>query len=89
MIDVTGVRSVAPHQLEISFSDGTVGVRDFTEMVAREGEMVRPLKDPAYFSRVFLEDGALTWPNGYDVDPIELHRRMKEAGQLRQADAAE
>jgi Protein of unknown function (DUF2442) len=87
MIDVTGVRSVAPHQLEISFSDGTVGVRDFTEMVVREGEMLRPLKDPAYFSRVFVEDGALTWR--YDVDPIELHRRMKEAGQLRQADAAE
>jgi hypothetical protein len=58
-------------------------------LLAREGEMVEPLKDPTYFARVFIEDGALTWPNGYDLDPIALHREMKEAGQLRRTDAAE
>jgi len=89
MIDVIGVKRLGAHRLEITFSDGSVGIRDLVDMVAREGEMVRPLKDPPYFARVFIEDGALTWPNGYDVDPIELHRTMKEAGQLRRTDAAE
>jgi len=47
------------------------------------------LKEPAYFARVFIEDGALTWPNGYDWDPIALHDEMKVAGLLRQSHAAE
>ncbi len=51
--------------------------------------MVEPLKDPAYFARVFIEDGALTWPNGYDWDPIALHDEMKAAGLLRQSRTAE
>ena len=54
--------------------------------MARTGEMVQPLKDPAFFARVLVELGALTWPNGYDLDPIALHDRMATAGELsRQA----
>ncbi len=37
----------------------------------------------------FIEDGAPTWPNGYDWDPIALHDEMKRAGRLRRVDAAE
>jgi hypothetical protein len=51
--------------------------------------MFEPLKDDAYFARAFIEAGALTWPNGYDWDPIALHDEMKEAGLLRQVHAAE
>ena len=90
MIDVIGIKRLGDYRLEISFSDGTVGVRDFSELKGRTGEMVLPLKDPAYFARVFIDDGALTWPNGYDWDPIALHDEMKEAGELRPVgDAAE
>lgn len=89
MIDVIGVRSLGGHKLEIEFSDGTVGVRDFTDIFAKTGPMSEPLKDAAYFQRVFIEDGALTWPNGYDWDPIALHDEMKEAKLLRRAEAAE
>jgi hypothetical protein len=49
--------------------------------------MVRPLKDPAFFARVFIELGALTWPNGFDLDPIALHERMAKAGELTQVAA--
>ena len=89
MIDVIGVRPVGGHKLEIEFSDGTVGVRDFSSIAAKTGPMAEPLKDETYFARVFIEDGALTWPNGYDWDPIALHDEMKEAGLLRRVDAAE
>jgi hypothetical protein len=75
--------------LEIAFSDGTIGTRDFSNIRSRSGEMVAPLQDPAYFARVFIDDGALTWPNGYDWDPIALHDEMMKAGLLRKADAAE
>ena len=89
MIDVIGVRALGHYRLEIEFSDGTVGVRDFAPISAKSGTVAEPLKDPAYFAGVFIEDGALTWPNGYDWDPIALHDEMKEAGLLRRADAAE
>ncbi len=90
MIDVIGVRRLGDFRLEIEFSDGTVGERDFSFVREKTGVMAQPLKDPAYFARVFIEDGALTWPNGYDWDPIALHDEMKDAGELRRVgDAAE
>jgi hypothetical protein len=89
MIDVIGVRALDRFKLEIEFSDGTVGVHDFASIAAKSGEMAEPLKNPDYFARVFIEDGALTWPNGYDWDPIALHDEMKNSGQLRRVDAAE
>lgn len=89
MIDVIGVRSLGGHKLEIEFSDGTIGVRDFADIFQKTGPMSEPLKDAVYFQRVFVEDGALTWPNGYDWDPIALHDEMKQAGLLRRVQAAE
>jgi hypothetical protein len=89
MIDVVGVERLGGHRLEIEFSDGTAGTKDFSFLRERTGPMVEPLKDPAYFARVFIDDGALTWPNGYDWDPIALHDEMKEAGLLHRAAAAE
>ena len=46
-------------------------------------EMVERLRGPAFFTRVFLDDGILTWPNGFDLDSIALHTEMKERGLLR------
>lgn len=89
MIDVVRIRRLGDYLLEIEFSNGAVGVRDFSFVKDKTGPMAEPLKDPAYFARVFLEDGALTWPNGYDWDPIALHAEMKAEGLLRRADAAE
>ena len=81
MIDVISVKSMGGFKLRVAFSDGSTGVHDFSATVARDGEMVLPLKDPAFFARVFVELGALTWPNGFDLDPIALHDRMAAAGE--------
>jgi hypothetical protein len=89
MIDVLTAKSLGGYKLEIEFSDGTIGVRDSSFVTEKTGPMAEPLKDPAYFQRVFVEDGALTWPNGYDWDPIALHDEMKAEGLLRRVDAAE
>ena len=89
MIEFIGVRALGDYKLEIEFSDATIGARDFSFICEKSGTMAEPLKDPAYFARVFIEEGALTWPNGYDWDPIALHDGMEKAGLLRRADAAE
>ena len=89
MIRVTKLKCPGGYRLHATFSDGTAGECDFSARVTETGPMIEPLRDPAYFARVFIEDGALTWPNGYDWDPIALHDEMKAAGLLRQTHAAE
>ncbi len=82
MVDVRRVKALGEYRLWLRFSDGSEGARDFSDMIARGGPMVEPLKDTAYFARVFVELGALIWPNGFALDPIALHDRMVEAGEL-------
>jgi hypothetical protein len=90
LIKVRRAKSIGDHRLMIEFSDDTVGERDFSSIRSESGPMLEPLKDASYFRRVFVEDGVMTWPNGYDWDPIALHDEMKEAGELRPVgDAAE
>jgi hypothetical protein len=90
LIKVRKAKSTGDFRLRIEFSDDTVGERDFSFIRRESGPMLEPLKDPTYFRRVFVEDGVLTWPNGYDWDPIALHDEMKAAGELRPVgDAAE
>jgi hypothetical protein len=88
MIDVIGLKRLGSYRLEVEFSDGSRGIRDFADIVSHEGKMVRPLRDPNYFTRVFIEDGTLIWPNGYDVDSIALHCEMKGAGLLHLHDSS-
>jgi hypothetical protein len=88
LVDVLRVRVVGPFRLHVSFSDGSSGEMDFSSRFKGTGPMVQPLKDPAYFAKVFIEMGALTWPNGYDWDPIALHMDMRNAGVLSARSAA-
>lgn len=53
------------------------------EHFERIGPMNEPLQDEFFFARVFLENGALTWPNGYDLSPWNVRKRMEAAGALR------
>ena len=75
-------------RLRVHFGDGSVGERDFSALGNETGPMIEPLRDEAYFARVFLEFGALTWPNGFDIAPEWLRREMAAAGELRR-EAAE
>jgi Protein of unknown function (DUF2442) len=61
LVDVIRVEPHGNYRLGVVFSDGTEGERDFSDLIAAGGEMVEPLRDPVFFSRVFLDDGILTW----------------------------
>jgi hypothetical protein len=69
-------------RLRVRFNDGSEGVHDFAAMVSEPGPMFEPLRDESYFARVFLEFGAPTWPNGFDIAPEWLRREMEAAGEL-------
>ena len=86
MIKLVGLRVIGRDRLSLAFSDGSAGEWSAADLIARDTVMTRPLTDPAYFARVFIEAGALAWPNGLELSASSLHRRLEEAGALhRQA----
>ena len=84
---VTRLEKLGGFRLRVRFSDGSEGVHDFTAMANEPGSMLAPLRDEAYFARVFLEFGAPTWPNGFDIAPEWLRREMAAANELTAAAA--
>lgn len=89
LIKILEVKTLPGNRLALVFSDGARGVHDLGWLFAKSGPMIEPLRDPVMFNRVFLEHGAPTWPNGFDLSPWSLRRRMEEAGELLPAAAAE
>jgi hypothetical protein len=88
MVDVLKLKAIEGFKLWLRFTDGCEGVCDLSDLLISDGPMVEPLKQPEYFSRAFVEMGAPTWPNGFDLDPINLYMEMKQAGLLEYVSAA-
>jgi hypothetical protein len=82
LVKIARLEKLGGFRLRISFTDRSVGEHDFTSLVKEPGPMLEPLKDESYFARVFLEFGAPTWPNGFDIAPEWLRREMEAAGEL-------
>src|ERR1700737_4197569 len=80
---VTRLEKLGGFRLRVRFNDGRGGVHDFAAMVNEPGPLLEPLREESYFARVFLEFGAPTWPNGFDMAPEWLRREM--AGERRGA----
>lgn len=82
MIKLIGLEPIGDCELELRFSDGSHGAWSAADLIARDTVLTGPLADPAYFHRAFIEAGALAWPNGLELSPGSLHRRLAEAGTL-------
>ena len=82
-VKISQMHVAGPFRLDVSFSDGARGEHDFSAMVANGRGLILELQSRAFFERVFLEYGALSWPNGFDIAPEWLRREMLAAGELR------
>jgi hypothetical protein len=82
MIKLVQIKPEGDATLWLSFSDGTNARWSASELIARDTVMTRPLADPAYFARAFIESGALAWPNGFELSADALHRRLDASGAL-------
>lgn len=71
--------SVLPEfQLAVTFCDGRNGIIDCSSILNSSNPGIyAPLADPDFFVQVALELGALTWPNGADLDPGWLYAELK------------
>jgi len=83
VIEVTKIKCFGGHRLHATFSDGMSAEHDFSALIAKAGPMGEPLRDPTYFARVFLEDGAPRWPNGFDMCPDWLRGEIEASGAPR------
>ncbi len=89
MVKVVKLQPLDGYRLWLQFSDGFEGIRDYVDMIAEGGPMVEPLRDKSLFDKVFISFGVPSWPNGYDVDAINLYLEMEKAGLLSANAAAE
>jgi len=64
-------------KIRLVFDDGVDATVNFAQWLS--GPVFKPLKDPKYFARFFLEGGTVVWPNGADIAPETLHREAKSA----------
>jgi Protein of unknown function (DUF2442) len=85
MVKVVKVNPLEGHRLWVQFSDGTEGVRDYTDLLTKGGPAIEPLRDQAIFNKVFISFGVPSWPNGFDVDAINLQMELRERGALSHA----
>ncbi len=82
MIKLVSIRPSDSDEIDLVFSDGATGRWSAAALIGRDTGLTRPLADPAYFRRAFIEAGALCWPNGLELSARSLHRRLDEAGKL-------
>ena len=88
MIKIICSEYIGGLRLRLTFADGQSGVWDGSGLLHSKNTLLTiPLREPAAFARVFLENGALAWPNGLELAPWTLHQQMAEAGALTKAAA--
>ncbi len=73
LIHVTDLAVIRDHRVRLTFEDGAQGEVDFSHWSWRG--VFEPLRDPAYFREVQLDDelGTIVWPNGADIATETLH----------------
>jgi hypothetical protein len=77
MQKVVKVEALDGYRLSIYFDDGVAGTVDLSARLF--GPVFEPLKDPAYFRRVAIDEfGVVCWPNGADLAPDALHARLRK-----------
>ena len=71
---ITHVRVVAGHEVELTFTDGSVGLVDLSPWIAHRTGVFGALRDPSIFAQVSVDAdaGTIVWPNGADLCPDVL-----------------
>lgn len=82
MIKIIKAEHIEHKVIRLLFSDQSWGEYDLQALIDRQTELAEPLRDERYFSRFFLEFGALCWKNGLELSPGSIYRKLQEQGKL-------
>jgi hypothetical protein len=82
MIELVRITVAGDRTLDLAFCDGCTARWSADAIILRNTILTRPLEDPAFFRRAFIESGALAWPNGLEFSARSLHEKLSAAGAL-------
>ena len=84
IIHVTAVQVLGPSSLAVTFDNGVE--RRVNLRPELYGPIFEPLRDPAYFARVYVDPDSRTvaWPNGADFAPDFLYELATEDSPVAQ-----
>jgi hypothetical protein len=75
--------------VQLTFTDGTIKTVDLDRYLI-PGQLYDPLRqDPALFRAAFVENGAITWPNGADIDSDVLYLGLRPGASEEEWRAAQ
>lgn len=77
--DVTDVSIIEHLVLSVRFADGTVGEVQF--MPEHLTGVFAPLKNSDFFAEVYVNEGAVAWPNDIDLAPDAMYQAIKKHGR--------
>jgi hypothetical protein len=77
--DVIEVKVVENLMLNVRFEDGTFGKVRFKQ--EHLTGVFEPLKNPQFFAKVFIDSGAVAWPNDIDLAPDAMYKEIKKHGE--------
>jgi|SRR5882672_9266276 len=69
--EINKAKRVNGFVIAMRFNDGTEKHVDISQWF--KGPVFKPLKDPKFFAKFFVEGGTLAWPNGVDIAPEALY----------------
>ncbi len=70
--DIIKVEPLGDYSINIQFDDGMVKNIDIKPFI--DGGISADLRDIDFFNKVYLDNGSVTWPNGYDFCPVFLRK---------------
>ncbi len=72
MDDIIKVAPLNEYCISVVFDDGLSKKIDLKPYI--NVGISAELKDSNFFKRVYLDNGSVTWPNGYDFCPVFLRK---------------
>lgn len=70
--DIVKVEPLNEYHISVVFDDGISKKIDLKPYI--NAGISSELKDLNYFKRVYLDNGSVTWPNGFDFCPVFLRK---------------
>ena len=66
-------------RLYVQFEDGTEGIVDMANFLARDCGVFKVLRNAEAFNAAHVDHGAVTWPDELDLAPDRMHDELQES----------
>jgi len=73
---IVSAKPLKDYRIDVLFDDGTKGIISIKDRLF--GPVFEPIKDPDFFSQLKVDEfGVICWPNGADLAPDAIYKKLK------------